>query len=84
MCAHQSPANCACTKHCCALVEVLVKSSRPLCKDLQINVERAFVHEVRKDVKISAIWPEMIKMKCVVETVDNLYIAPLPNLFERD
>lgn len=85
MCAHQSPGYCACTKHCCALVEILVKSNRPLCKDSQINVESTFVHEVRKNGKISAIWPDMIKMKCVVvETVDNLFIAPLPNPFERD
>lgn len=67
------------------LVEILVKSNRPLCKDSQINVESTFVHEVRKNGKISAIWPDMIKMKCVVvETVDNLFIAPLPNPFERD
>lgn len=67
MCAHQSPAYCACTKHCCALVEVLVKSStssRPLCKDAQINVESIFVHEVRKNGTISAIWPDRIKMCC--------------------
>lgn len=83
-CEHQNPGYCACTKHCCVLVEVLAKSSRPLCKDSQINVQRN-VHEVKKTGNLSAIWPDMITMKCVVvETVDRLYITPLPNPYERD
>ncbi|KAL7379236.1 hypothetical protein ABVT39_024702 [Epinephelus coioides] len=84
-CEHQNPGYCACTKHCCVLVEVLAKSSRPLCKDSQINVQSTFIHEVKKTGNLSAIWPDMITMKCVVvETVDRLYITPLPNRYERD
>ena len=84
-CAHQSPAYCACTKHCCVLVELLAKSSRPLCKDSQINVQSTFIHEVKNTGNISAIWPDMIMIKCVVvETDDKLCIIPLPNPFERD
>ena len=84
-CAHQSPAYCACAKHCCVLVEVLAKSSRPLCKDAQINVQSTFIHEVMKTGNFTAIWPDMITMKCVVvETVDKLYITPLPNPYEWD
>lgn len=84
-CAHENPAYCACTKHCCVLVEELSKSSRPFCKDSQINVESTFIHEVRKTGNLSAIWPDTITLKCViVETVDKLYVTPLPNQYERD
>lgn len=84
-CAHQNPGYCACAKYCCILVEELAKSNRLLCKDSQINVQSDFIHEVRKTGKLSSIWPDMIKVKCVVvETTDKLYVTPLPNPYERD
>ncbi len=84
-CSHQNPGYCACTKHVCVLVEVLAKSGRPLCKDSQINIQSTFIHEVRKTGNLSAIWPDMMTMKCVVvETVKKLYITPLPNPYEQD
>lgn len=85
VCLHQSPAYCACIKHCCVIVEALAKSSSPLCKDSQINVKSTFIHEVKKTGNVSAIWPDIRIMKCVlIETVDKLYITPLPNHYERD
>ena len=84
-CSHQIAALCSCAKLCCLVVEVLAKSSRPICKDSQIGVKTTFIHEVKKTGMVNAIWPDTIQMKCVViDTDDRLYISPLPNKFERD
>ena len=85
LCPHHNVVSCSCAKICCILVEVLAKSTRPVCKDTQIHVQSSFIKEVKKTGTVKAIWPEMIKQKCVlVETNNILYISPLPNSFERD
>lgn len=62
----------------CVLVELLVKSDRPVCKDSQINVQSTLIYEVKRT-------ENMIKTKCViVETDDVVYITPLSNPYERD
>lgn len=84
-CFHQISAFCSCAKLCCVLVEVLAKSDRPVCKDSQINVQSTFIYEVKKTETVIAVWPVMIKTKCVlVETENAVYITPLPNPYERD
>lgn len=87
MCARQIAAFCPCAKECCVLVEVLAKSSRSVCKDSKINVHSTFIHEVRNTRTVPAIWPDMIKKKrvvVVVETVNNLYVTPVLNQYERN
>lgn len=85
ICSHQISVFCSCAKLCCVLVEVLAKSDRPVCKDSQINVQSTFIYEVKRTETVNAVWPNMIKTKCViVETDDAVYITPLPNPYERD
>ncbi len=78
-CSHQISAFCSCAKRCCVLVEVLTKSDRPVSKDSQINVQRTFIYEVKKTETVNAVWSSVL-----VETDDTVYIAPLPNPYERD
>ncbi|XP_030231849.1 uncharacterized protein LOC115557858 isoform X3 [Gadus morhua] len=85
VCSHQISAFCSCAKLCCVLVKVLSKSHRPVCKDSQINVQSTFMYQVKKTETVNAVWPDMIKTKCVlVETDDAVSITPLPNPYERD
>ena len=83
-CEHQSPATCVCEKHSCILVEMLKTHRRPLCKDSQVGVESSFINVVEKTGNVCAIWPNMVQKKCVLVEVDQLYVIPLPNVYERD
>ncbi|KAK9976617.1 hypothetical protein ABG768_021822 [Culter alburnus] len=72
-------------KNCCVVVQKLVKSRRPLCRDIQLNISSKFVYEVSETNYVYAVKTDSFKRKCVmVKLQDSTFVIPLPNNVERD
>ncbi len=72
-------------KKCCVVVQNLVKSRRPLCRDIQLNISSKFMYEVSETNHVYAVNTDSFKRKCVmVKLQDSTFVIPLPNNVERD
>ncbi|XP_076851814.1 uncharacterized protein LOC143508558 [Brachyhypopomus gauderio] len=69
----------------CVLVKELMKTSRQLCRDGQLNIASTFVSEVLESKNVYAVPTELFYRKAVlVQSRGNEYVIPLPNNVERD
>lgn len=67
----------------CIVVQKLVKSRRPLCRDIKLNISSKFVYEVTENNDVCAVNTDSFKRKCVmVKLQDSTFIMALPNNVE--